>query len=49
MFKFILGLIIGANLSLFLYACIIAGKESDLRLTSKENQDKTNKKEVKVE
>lgn len=29
MFKFILGLIIGANLSLFLYACIIAGKESD--------------------
>ena len=28
---FLLGLIIGANLSLILYACIIAGKESDKR------------------
>lgn len=26
---FILGLFLGANLSLFLYACIIAGKEAD--------------------
>lgn len=29
MFNFIIGLIIGANLSLFLYACILAGKNSD--------------------
>ena len=28
---FLLGLIIGANLSLILYACIIAEKESDTR------------------
>lgn len=27
----IIGMIIGANLSLVLYACIIAGKESDKR------------------
>lgn len=27
----IIGLLIGANLSLLLYACIIAGKESDRR------------------
>lgn len=27
----IIGLLIGANLSLLLYACIIAGKESDKR------------------
>ena len=26
---FILGLFLGANLSLFLYACILAGKKSD--------------------
>lgn len=29
MFEFLLGLFLGANISLFLYACIIAGKESD--------------------
>ena len=28
----IIGLLIGANLSLLLYACIIAGKESDRRI-----------------
>ena len=27
----IIGLFVGANLSLILYACIIAGKESDRR------------------
>lgn len=27
----IIGMVIGANLSLILYACIIAGKESDKR------------------
>ena len=31
--KFLLGLFLGANLSLFLYACIIAGKEEDKHLT----------------
>lgn len=29
MFLFILGLILGANISLFLYACILTGKKSD--------------------
>ena len=29
MFLFILGLFLGANISLFLYACIIAGKKAD--------------------
>ena len=29
MLQFIIGLFLGANLSLFLYACILAGKKSD--------------------
>ena len=29
MLKFLLGLFVGANVSLFLYACIIAGKKAD--------------------
>lgn len=29
MIQFIIGLIVGANVSLFLYACIIAGAKSD--------------------
>jgi len=29
MLHFILGLIIGANISFFLYACILAGKKSE--------------------
>lgn len=29
MINFIIGLFIGANASLFLYACIIAGKKAD--------------------
>lgn len=31
---FVLGLIVGANLSLFLYACIIAGKQADKHIIS---------------
>ncbi len=27
----VVGLFIGANISLILYACIVAGKESDIR------------------
>ena len=29
MFQFIIGLFMGANISLFLYACILAGKNTD--------------------
>ena len=29
MLQFIIGLFLGANLSLFLYACILAGKKSE--------------------
>lgn len=29
MIQFIIGLFVGANVSLFLYACIIAGKKAD--------------------
>ena len=29
MISFIIGLFVGANLGLFLYACIIVGKEAD--------------------
>lgn len=29
MFLFFLGIILGANFSLFLYACIIVGKQSE--------------------
>ena len=29
MLHFIIGLFLGANLSLFLYACILAGKQSE--------------------
>lgn len=29
MLKFIIGLFIGANISLFLYACILSGKKAD--------------------
>ncbi len=28
----LIGLIIGSNLSLVIYACIIAGKESDMKI-----------------
>lgn len=29
MLQFIIGLFLGANISLFLYACILAGKKED--------------------
>lgn len=29
MLEFLFGLILGANISLFLYACIVAGKRSE--------------------
>ena len=32
MLKFFIGLIVGANLSLFLYACILSGKKADEHL-----------------
>ena len=32
MFKFLLGLFLGANISLFLYAMIIAGKQADVHI-----------------
>lgn len=36
MLKFILGLFIGANVSLFLYACILAGKKADENINDEE-------------
>ena len=36
MFKFLLGFIIGANISLFLYACIFVGKQADERIYNEE-------------
>ena len=36
MFKFLLGFIIGANISLFLYACILVGKDADENIKTKE-------------
>lgn len=39
MFKFIIGLIVGANLSLFLYACILSGKNADKHLNDEGGQD----------
>lgn len=35
MLKFIIGLVIGANVSLFLYACILAGKKEDKNFIEK--------------
>lgn len=32
---FILGLFVGANISLFLYACILVGKNADKNIISK--------------
>ena len=36
MMQFLIGLIVGANISLFLYACILAGKKEDKYLEEKE-------------
>lgn len=35
MIGYIISFILGANISLFLYACIIAGKESDKHIYKK--------------
>lgn len=34
---FIIGLVLGANISLFLHAMIIAGKESERKMNNDEN------------
>lgn len=39
MIKFILGLFLGANVSLFLYACILAGKKADEEMNNKGGKD----------
>mgnify|MGYP000130451840 CR=1 FL=1 len=36
MLLFFIGLFIGANVSLFLYACIIAGRKADEHIIAKE-------------
>ena len=36
MLNFLLGLFIGANVSLFLYACILVGKKADETIYSEE-------------
>lgn len=38
MINFIIGLFIGANISFFLYACILAGKKADEHIYSEEEQ-----------
>lgn len=38
MLKFLLGLFIGANISLFLYACILVGKDVDENIKTKEER-----------
>lgn len=41
MIQFLIGLFLGANISLFLYACILAGAKSD-----KEGYDLCQKKDI---
>ena len=36
MISFIIGLFVGANISLFLYACILAGKKANEHIYSEE-------------
>lgn len=36
MILFIIGLFLGANISLFLYACILAGKKADEHIENEE-------------
>ena len=36
MVQFIIGLFVGANISLFLYACILSGVRADEKLKEKE-------------
>lgn len=39
MIQFLVGLFLGANISLFLYACIIAGKKADEHINKEENSE----------
>ena len=43
MIQFIIGLIVGANISLFLYACILAGKTEDEKIFMKGKDDEWGK------
>lgn len=45
MIQFIIGLIIGANISLFLYACILIGKKSDMEVIQYENSQDNSKRQ----
>lgn len=38
MISFIIGLFVGANLGLFLYACILAGKKADEHIYREEEK-----------
>ena len=44
MIQFIIGLIVGATISLFLYACIIAGRKSDKEVIYIEDMQNYSKK-----
>ncbi len=44
MIQFIIGLIVGANISLFLYACILVGKNKDEEVIQYENSQDNSKK-----
>ena len=43
MIKFIFGLIVGAKLSLFLYACILSGKKADEHINNEGGKDEWRK------
>jgi len=39
MLSFFIGLILGANISLFLYACILAGKRADENFSFRKDEN----------
>ncbi|MCR5146177.1 MAG: DUF3789 domain-containing protein [Clostridia bacterium] len=39
MLNFIIGVVLGANISLFLYACILSGKQADKNINNEGGQD----------
>lgn len=39
MLNFIIGVVLGANISLFLYACILSGKQADENINNEGEQD----------
>ena len=45
MIQFIIGLIVGANVSLFLYGCILAGAKSDKEVIYIEDTQNYSKKQ----